>query len=226
MNREFIKFPSTPHLAVLSDVDIRGDKVFTDFQRESFLEHFITIEEKIDGANLGISFDSEGNILVQNRGNFIQKPWNGQWKKLENWLESKVDLLFEHLHDKYILFGEWCFAQHSIKYEYLPDWLLGFDVYDLSTGKFLSVDRRNELLQKLTIESVPIIARGKFTFDDLRSYFSKSVFSKQPAEGLYLRYDKKDWLSQRAKLVRSSFIQTAEPHWKNSFLTQNSLKDF
>ena len=39
-------------------------------------------------------------------------------------------MLFEILSEKFILFGEWCYAQHSIFYDRLPDWFLGFDIYD------------------------------------------------------------------------------------------------
>lgn len=63
------KFPRTPHLANLGSSSVRDDKVFTDRERANFLEHEVTLEEKIDGANLGISFDEEGNVVLQNRGN-------------------------------------------------------------------------------------------------------------------------------------------------------------
>ncbi|MDD3918234.1 MAG: hypothetical protein PHX00_13850 [Synergistaceae bacterium] len=65
---DFFKFPSTPHLAVLLGVDVRGDKVMSEKERDEFLRHEITVEEKIDGANLGISFDGGGNLWLQNRG--------------------------------------------------------------------------------------------------------------------------------------------------------------
>ena len=37
-------------------------------ERDEFLRYQITVEEKIDGANLGISFDGDGNLLLRNRG--------------------------------------------------------------------------------------------------------------------------------------------------------------
>ena len=89
-------------------MDIRGDKVLSESERSAFLQHDLVIEEKIDGANLGISFDSWGNIQAQNRGAYLQLPRAGQWKKLDNWLAQRTDTLFEHLLDQFILFGEWC----------------------------------------------------------------------------------------------------------------------
>ena len=55
---DFFKFPTTPHLTILGTGKVREDKVLTQLERDYFLEHKLTVEEKIDGANLGISFDS------------------------------------------------------------------------------------------------------------------------------------------------------------------------
>ena len=98
-------------------VDIRGDKVLTESERDAFLRHELTVEEKVDGANLGLSFDADGNIRAQNRGAYLHLPGSGPWKKLGEWLALHTDALFQHLSDQYILFGEWCYAQHSIFYE-------------------------------------------------------------------------------------------------------------
>ena len=38
VNDSFFKFPSTPHLAALSGVEIRDDKVLTASERNAFLE--------------------------------------------------------------------------------------------------------------------------------------------------------------------------------------------
>ncbi|RMD78106.1 MAG: DNA ligase, partial [Lentisphaerae bacterium] len=127
-------------------VDIRGDKVLTESERDAFLTHEVTVEEKVDGANLGLSFDANGNVRAQNRGAYLHLPGSGQWKKLGEWLALHTDILFEHLFDRYILFGEWCYAQHSIFYENLPDWFLAFDVYDREAGRFLSTMHRDRFL--------------------------------------------------------------------------------
>lgn len=75
----------------------------------------------------------------------------GQWKKLSAWLAQRTGLLFDQLTDRYILFGEWCYAEHSIRYDRLPDWFLGFDIYERCRAKFLSSTRRDTLFQTLDI---------------------------------------------------------------------------
>jgi hypothetical protein len=122
---------------------LKDDKVMSELEREMFLRHELVVEEKVDGANLGISFDGEAHARCQNRGAYLQYPYTGQWKKLSEWLDAKTDILFEKLTDRYILFGEWCYAQHSIFYDQLPDWFLGFDIFDKESLKFLSYPRRD-----------------------------------------------------------------------------------
>lgn len=223
MKEDFFKFPSTPHLATPPGVIIRGDKVLTESERDDFLQHELTVEEKVDGANLGISFDKEGNIRAQNRGAYLHLPSSGQWKKLSEWLALRADVLFDHLSDRHILFGEWCYAQHSVFYDRLPDWFLAFDIYDRESRHFLSSARRDRLIGKMQIAKVPSLARGRFSYSEVERLLSQSTLADQPAEGIYLRIDHGDWLEQRAKLVRPAFLQAVEQHWSRSAIKPNSI---
>lgn len=223
MKDDFFKFPSTPHLALPDDLAIRGEKLLSESERDAFLRRELVVEEKVDGANLGISFDVDGNIRTQNRGAYLPLPKSGQWKKLGEWLVPKTNSLFDHLTDRYILFGEWCYARHSVPYDRLPDWFLGFDIYDKRASGFLSCNRRDEFFEKMSIAQVPSIARGYFTLPDIRKILSQSKFGSQPAEGLYLRVDQGEQLVQRAKLVRPAFIQSGGQHWSRSETVPNQL---
>jgi ATP-dependent RNA circularization protein (DNA/RNA ligase family) len=223
VKEDFFKFPSTPHLVVLGGTVVRNDKVMSEQERDEFLRHELVVEEKIDGANLGISFDSSGNLRAQNRGAYLHAPFSGQWKKLADWITPKRDLLFDTLADQLILFGEWCYAEHSIPYDQLPDWFLGFDVFDKNHREFLSYQRRSVLLRKVGIATVPILARGRFSLDELKRLLTKSRLGEKPAEGLYLRFDEGSWLGGRAKLVRPEFIQTVEIHWSRKGIKPNRL---
>ena len=223
MSDDFFKFPSTPHLVKQAGVDIREDKVLSEAERDVFLRHDLVVEEKVDGANLGVSFASDGDLVLQNRGTRLHLPGSGQWKKLGDWLDQRADTLFEHLEDRFILFGEWCYARHSVVYERLPDWFLGFDVYDKCCGRFFASERRDEFFQAMCIASVPVLARGHFTYTEIQRLMSTSKLGDQPAEGLYLRFDQSGWLAQRAKLVRPAFIQAVEQHWSRAPIVPNRL---
>lgn len=222
---KFFKFPSTPHLTLLDCASVREDKVFTAAQQREFLSHEILVEEKLDGANLGISFDRYGSLQAQNRGNYLQLPSSGQWQLLHDWLNSRCDLLRKFLGTRYILFGEWCYATHSIFYDRLPDWFLGFDLFDTESRRFVSSSTRRNMFAQLEIQAVPAIAIGRFTLDEVVGLLQDSAFGTKPAEGLYLRRDEGAWLLQRAKIVRAGFVQSIEQHWSRQPLRLNQLKD-
>lgn len=224
MRETFVKFPHTPHLAVLPGVAVRKDKVMSAQERGAFLCHTLIVEEKIDGANLGISFDSNGNIHAQNRGGYLQQPYDGQWKKLKEWLEARSNTFFDILSDTYVLFGEWCYAKHSVAYTKLPDWFLGFDIFDKASGRFFSVQKRNEIFHELGVSSVPYLMTGIFSLPELENMLVRSAFGDEPAEGLYLRYDHCEWLEARCKLVRTSFIQSVQEHWIRSAIVPNRIR--
>lgn len=223
MIEDYYKFPSTSHLAILGTNVVRNDKVMSERERNDFLNHELVIEEKVDGANLGISFDSLGNVRLQNRGSYLHAPYSGQWKKLSEWLVPKMDLLFEVLKDQFILFGEWCYAQHSVYYNRLPDWFLGFDILHKKELKFFSCQRRDEIFNNADISEVPLIKKGSFSLKELISLLSNSCLSDEPMEGIYLRFDDGDWLGKRAKLVRPEFIQSIKEHWSKRKIKTNRL---
>ena len=223
MNSDFFKFPTTPHLAVFETDSVREDKVLTERERDEFLQHELIVEEKIDGANLGISFDGSGDVHVQNRGAYLSKPYQGQWKKLDEWLLLKLDRFFDVLHDQYILFGEWCFARHSVIYDNLPSWFVGFDIYDKEHRQFLSCPMRNDLFKQMKICQIPMLGKGRFSLPELNTFFRTSCFSHAGSEGLYLRYDHGKWLEARAKLVRPEFVQAIETHWSRKSIIPNKL---
>lgn len=223
MNEIGLKFPSTPHFSISTKKNVRNDKVLLeDLQKEIFNKELI-IEEKIDGANLGISFNSDADIILQNRGSILIPPLTGQWKPLEKWVSLKKDILFDVLGDKYILFGEWCYAKHSIHYTRLPDYFLAFDIYNKVSGKFINFEQRNVLITLMGIETVPLIKKGFFSLEELPKFIKKSFYSDSLAEGIYVRSSNSEEMFFRAKLVRNNFTQKIIQHWSLRTITANSL---
>ena len=190
----------------------------------SFLSAEVTIEEKVDGANLGISLNEEGTLVAQNRGSFVEiTNAGGQWKPLQRWLTERRFALLDHLTPDLILFGEWCYARHSIAYDRLPDWYLGFDIYERSSGRFWSVARRNELLQQMGLSTAPLVAKGRFGLNELQGMMSRSKLTNGPAEGIYVRRDDGDYLVERAKVVQPGFVQAIDEHWSRRAIEANGL---
>lgn len=221
---DFFRFPRTPHLAWLGTKAPRDDKVLSPAEREDFLDGEVIVEEKVDGANLGLSVGEDGRVLTQNRGAYLSPDaCHGQFRPLFRWLEPRRRDLARMLGIDRILFGEWCHAVHGLRYDALPDWFLAFDVYDRRTRQFWSSDRRDELVRRLGLETVPRLAVGTFDLASLTRLLGPSRLGAASAEGVYIRKEDRDRLVARAKLVRPEFAAGMEEHWSRRPLSANAL---
>ncbi len=224
MTPDLCKFPSTPHIGWLSNQPVRGDKILSPSEVHELLSNRVQIEEKIDGANLGISVGPDGKLRFQNRGNWLEGKLTGQWTRLRGWAAAREIRLREHLPENHVLFGEWCYAKHSIEYDHLPDWFLAFDVYDCFSGRFWSSARRDGLLRQMEISPVPSIACGRYTLFQLGQMLeNSSAYGSSSREGIYLRREHGDWLVSRAKLIRPEFVQQISEHWSKGPIHSNRL---
>eukprot|EP01060_Flectonema_neradi_P027620 TRINITY_DN3721_c0_g5_i1.p1 TRINITY_DN3721_c0_g5~~TRINITY_DN3721_c0_g5_i1.p1 ORF type:complete len:984 (+),score=154.50 TRINITY_DN3721_c0_g5_i1:77-3028(+) len=222
-----MKFPRTRHLYGVGSVG-RDDLLMSPDDAAPYHDNYVTIEEKIDGANLGISFDNSYQVVFQNRGKIIGPSSGTQWAKLEQWYDTHKAELFELLGDRYILFGEWMVARHSISYDALPDYFICFDIYDKRAGRFLGVIPRNNLLSKTSLHVIkPLSQKVHPSKSDVLSLLSStSFYTKAKIEGIYLRIDTTDgmWLTQRAKIVNEEFLEGIEEgHWASRIMEKNTL---
>ena len=161
---DFFRFPSIPHLAWLGQGrGAREDKVLSLAEARDLLSRGVVVEEKLDGANLGISLSGSGDIRVQNRGQYIELPCSGQFSRLTSWLMQHENFLRDILKPNLVIFGEWCAAKHSLSYDALPDWFLMFDVYDRDEGMFWDTRRRNAFAGMVGLFVVPRICYGHKT---------------------------------------------------------------
>ena len=223
---EFFRYPQTPHLEWFGEGSPRGDKVLSPEIRSALLSSELVLEEKIDGANLGISIADNGELQFQNRGQYLTKPYAGQFVRLESWCDLHGEDLRAILDPTWILFGEWCAAKHSLAYEFLSDYFLCFDVYDRAKDLFWSSSRRNEIAKLIGLEVVPTIGKGVFDLKQLMEILNSacSAFSRGPIEGIYIRQEDKLFSLNRAKLVRAEFIQDIGEHWSRRNIEWNRIK--
>lgn len=192
-----------------------------------FTQHPIVVEEKVDGANLGISVTEDFQIRFQNRSHFVNSATATQFKQLDNWVSQHPGIWQVLTSTDIVLYGEWLFAQHSIHYTSLPDYFLAFDIYIPSEGKFLSRAKRDALLEGTGIASVPVLAQGTFTKQQILDFLERpSSFYEGKVEGAYIRIEKDDFEEQRGKIVRPDFMQQIETHWSTKTLVQNVVKNW
>ena len=223
---DFFRFPHTPHIDWLGDGMPRDDKVLTEPEIEALLAQPIRVEEKLDGANLGISLRATGELRAQNRGQYLLEPFAGQFSRLNSWLGQHQYALCDNLQSDWIVFGEWGAARHSLDYDNLPDWFVVFDVYDRTEQKFWSCARRNALAEKLGLAVVPTLYQGAATLPELKELLAhaSSRYREGNPEGIVMRQDSELWCEARAKLVRADFAQSIEEHWRSRAIEWNDVR--
>ena len=223
---EFFRFPHTPHIAWLGEGSPRDDKVLAPDEVAALLSRPVVVEEKLDGANLGVSVGRDGRLRPQNRGQYLIEPHAGQFQRLPEWMSLHGTGLVDALGETLIAFGEWCAARHSLDYPALPDWWLLFDVYDRREGRFWSTRRRDALASMLGLASVPRIAAGPQTVASLIDGVAHwpSRYRNGGLEGVVVRLEDGDWLLARGKLVRADFTQGIDGHWRSRKLEWNRVQ--
>jgi len=156
------KFPRTPHIQ--GSRLQPGDEDLDNVPFSAIASQYVVVEEKVDGANAAISFTPDGQMLLQSRGHYLT---GGEREKhfnlFKQWAYSHTGTFWEVLGDRYILYGEWLYAKHTVFYDALPHYFLEFDVLDVEQQQFLSTQRRQELLAGLPLVSVPVLFSGVLT---------------------------------------------------------------
>ncbi len=234
---DFVKYPRTPHLA--GSAGTADDRHLGDRETDRFLaDPSLIIEEKLDGTNVGLHFTSAGKMVLQCRGHLITEGMHPQYDLFKQWVVVKRPTLEERLTDRFILFGEWLYARHSVRYRQLPHYFFEFDIYDKENAAFLPLAQRLQLLERTGIETVPVIHRGPASRKDLVQLIGPSRFDSQfenpltgrtdnLMEGLYLRTEADGVVTGRAKIVRPEFVEKVKQstHWQQQALVPNRLAD-
>ncbi|OQR88602.1 hypothetical protein THRCLA_10216 [Thraustotheca clavata] len=221
------KFPRTKHLLPSKSIS-RDDLVLDPTDAAVFVNTEITIQEKVDGANLGLFLTNDFKVVAQNRSHFCNSETAPQFKGLDIWIQMHQFELIDLLSPpgRYVLYGEWLFAQHSIAYSKLPSYFLAFDIFDRSNQTFLSVKTVQTRLEVTSIHMVPTLFTG--VYKDLSQFRSlletKSKYYDGPVEGIVIRKESSDVLMERAKLVRDDFIQNIDDHWAKKGTVKNKLQ--
>ena len=234
---EFVKYPRTPHLFGSKGTD--DDKHLGETESKAFIaDDSLIVEEKIDGTNVGIHFSDSGQMVLQCRGHLITGGIHPQYDLFKQWAAVKRHVLEEQLQNRFLLFGEWVYARHSIHYRKLTHYFFEFDIYDKEEGTYLDLERRLSLLEGTGFPTVPVVHAGTVRRDDLKNLIGPSQFDshfENPItkrhdnlmEGLYLRTEADGVVTGRAKFVRSEFVEKLKQstHWQHQQMVPNLLAD-
>ena len=234
---DFIKYPRTPHLFGSKGTD--DDKHLSRAQSESFIaDPSLVVEEKLDGTNVGIHFKGTGRMVLQCRGHEITEGMHPQYDLFKQWTSMKRPALENLLGRRFILYGEWLYAKHSVHYRRLPHYFFEFDIYDKETTQFLDLQKRLKMLSGTGLQTVPVVHRGRIAADELQKLIGPSAFDSafdnpitgktdHLMEGLYLRIESDGWVEGRAKVVRPEFVEKViqSEHWQHQRMIPNELAE-
>lgn len=235
METELIKYPRTPHL---SGSRLQpGDEDLSQIPFSDIRGKHLVVEEKCDGANTAISFDAGGKLLLQSRGHYLTGGYRERhYNLLKQWAGVHQKAFYEVLGSRYVMYGEWMYAKHSVYYDALPHYFLEFDILDRESGHFLDTPSRRKLIKTLPVVSVPVLKEGEFAeqkelldligpslyirpghMNRLRAWCGKEGLDAERQcretegsglmEGLYLKAEQDGRVTNRLKYVRASFMK-------------------
>lgn len=230
-----IKYPRTKHIQ--GSRLQAGDEDLSSVPFSEIAGRHLVLEEKVDGANCGISFDQNSRLQLQSRGHYLSGGYGEkQFALLKTWASCFATQLYGLLGNRYILYGEWLYAKHTVFYDLLPHYFMEFDIFDKELNCFLSTERRREMLRDTPfVVSVRVLYEGKLTsLKELLAYLRASAFQSANwrsamqeqcrqaqisydlacrqsddsdlMEGLYIKVETENIVAGRLEYVRKSFL--------------------
>ncbi|MEO1268591.1 MAG: RNA ligase family protein [Myxococcota bacterium] len=228
-----VKYPRTHHLE--GSRLQPGDEGMGDVPFTQITDRPVVVEEKVDGSNTGIRFGPGREVKLQSRGHYLTGGGRERHFALfKQWAWAHAADLWSILGTRYIMYGEWLYAKHTVFYDALPHYFMEFDLLDTTTGHFLDTPTRHRLLEGSPVVSVPILTteplsnrdtmaamvgpslykgpRWQETFEHICAERSLDVERawgqtdrSDHMEGLYLKVEEGGRVVERYKFVRYSF---------------------
>jgi hypothetical protein len=228
------KYPRTPHLEGSRLQE--GDEDLSQVRFSEIRNKHLVVEEKLDGANVAVSFLS-GELMLQSRGHYLRGGARERHYELfKLWAAGHREELYSILGDRYIMYGEWMYSKHRVYYNRLPHYFIEFDIFDKDCNEFLDTGRRNAMLSGSSIVSAPVIFEGELSdMKQLTSLIERSAYITDGhllelrekaialgldpevildetdktclVEGLYIKLEERGRVTGRLKYVRAGYTQ-------------------
>jgi RNA ligase len=205
---EILKYPRTYHFP-FSPGTTSDDRIKHDWQ--AILANELVITEKLDGENTCIKSDG---VYARSHAAPTLNPWaKNMWTIWEQIKNSLGDL---------DVFGENLYGLHSIEYSNLESYFYIFAIRD--GDKWLSWDEVVFYAQLLDLPTVPVLARGIFTENDVKMIINTALSQGSQlggaCEGVVCRtsegFETAVFSDKLLKYVRKNHVKTDE-HWTRNW---------
>lgn len=203
------KYPRTYHLPFSQGIS-NDDRVMDDLYE--ILNNNVVITEKYDGENTSLYRN-----YIHARSLDYAPHWSRNlMKKFHSEISYKIP-------ENIRICGENLIGTHSIKYDDLPHFFLGFSAWE---GDYcLPWDETLALFEEIGITPVKQLYVGKSTLDNLIAIFKK--LDKSKCEGYVVRVTSGFYMNEFpqkvGKCVRANHV-TTDQNWKNSAPQYNNWK--
>jgi hypothetical protein len=217
------EFPRMKHLPFKPNT-VRGDLVATVDELNPNIEWgTLVIEEKVDGACVGMAF-VDGEPIIRNRNHILRKgyvkdtPAKKQFASIWGWFyENKKK--FQRLNDlgTFSVYGEWMIQQHGMFYDRLPDWFIAYDLFDWEADGFLDSLVSRKYLEECGFSIAPLLHKTSFhktlcldhyeTRLEMLSNGKTDLASDSMREGVVVKISDGENQVCRFKMVRQGFVQ-------------------
>ena len=191
----------------------------------------IIITEKMDGSNVSLERDG---CFARTHAGPPTHPSFDQLKALHASLRLTIPQNFQ-------LFGEWCYAKHSIEYTALPNYFMLFGARHLISDKddfpilywnpWADIEH---ISKNMGLPTVPVIYGNIVVFSEIElKKFTDNAMSQPSAcggimEGVVVRlasgFDDDQFPESIMKCVRANHVDPNNDHWKHQVITKNKLK--
>lgn len=190
----------------------------------------ICIEEKLDGASLGVRYVDEEELLIRNRNHVLRKGYRKetsakmQFAPVWSYFYDRRSML-EHLTSlcgDVSVYGEWLLAQHGIRYDKLPALFVAYDLYRSEDQTWIPPALARQYLSEAGFAVPPLFEAKLSSYEQLETWIQQSspFSSTDLREGVCVKVMKPEGL-HRFKKVRSSFIRGQ--YWSDTRITKNRV---
>lgn len=210
-----MKYPRTFHLP-WSLGKGSDDKVLTTAQVDEYLLcKPLVISEKLDGENTTMTNERIYARSLDSVHHDSRSYVKNMWARVKHLIPENI-----RIH------GENMYAQHSIRYEYLPEYFIVFAVSD--GDRFLSVDAVQRWAEYLGFPCVRFISDVNLADLEFNAFKPLPASDFGPTcEGYVVRnsgaFDVEVFHKNVAKFVRHNHVQT-DKHWMYTEIIRNGLK--
>lgn len=187
------------------------DKIIQDLAHLQGAEE-VVFTEKMDGENTTIFAG----------GCHARSPDSG-YHASRDWMKAYAAGISPNLSGGERIVGEYLFAKHSVAYDDLPTYFLGFAwIFD---GEIKGWDETLGRFEELGVKPVPVLQRGQF--DDVAIKSVLDLLDLDNQEGFVVRsiapFLESEMVTHIAKYVREGHVQS-ETHWSKAEIVKNGLR--